>query len=112
MAVTQLILGLTSNVVLAAGMLACSSGAFALFNVTAVGMWQRSVPPLLLGRVNGACSAVAGGAEALGALLGGVLVSSAGVRAPLLVGVVPLIAIAAVLCLLRPTSQMRVRGAV
>ncbi len=104
MAATQLVLGLTANVVVAAGMLAASSGSFAVFNVTAVGMRQRRVPARLLGRVNSAYLAVGGGAEALGALLGGTLASSAGIRAPMLVGVIPLLGIAAVL-LIRPRSE-------
>lgn len=97
MAATQLVLGLTANVLVAAVMLAASSGAFAAFNVTAVGMRQRRVPARLLGRVNSAYLAVGGGAESLGAILGGTLASSAGIRAPMLVGVVPMAAIAAVL---------------
>lgn len=97
MAGTQLMLGLTSNVIVAAFMLTASSGASGIFNATAIGIRQRLVPARLLGRVSSAYLAVAGVCEALGALLGGILASSAGIRAPMLVGVVPLVAAALML---------------
>lgn len=97
MAATQLVLGLVSELWVAAGMLALSSGAFAIFNVVAVGIRQRGVPEPLFGRVTSLYLAVAGGAEALGALLGGVIASTAGIRAPMLLGVLPLIAVAVAL---------------
>jgi MFS family permease len=97
MAATQLVLGLTSDMAVAAGMMVGSSAAFGTFNVTAVGLRQMRVPPKLLGRVNGAYLTVAGGAEAVGALLGGALASVAGIRAPMLAGVVPLLALAVAL---------------
>jgi hypothetical protein len=97
MAATQLVLGLTSDMAVAAGMMVGSSAAFGTFNVTAVGLRQIRVPPKLLGRVNGAYLTVAGGAEAVGALLGGALASVAGIRAPMLAGVVPLLALAVAL---------------
>jgi hypothetical protein len=53
MAVTQAVLGLSGNVVVAASMLFASSGAWALFNMTAVTMRQRQVPDRLLAM--GAC---------------------------------------------------------
>jgi MFS family permease len=97
MAATQLVLGLTSDIAVAATMMVGSSAAFGTFNVTAVGLRQLRVPPRLLGRVNGAYLTVAGGAEAVGALLGGGLASVAGIRAPMLAGVVPLLAVAVTL---------------
>jgi hypothetical protein len=45
------VLGLSGNVVISASMLFASSGAWALFNMTAVTMRQRQVPDGLLGRV-------------------------------------------------------------
>jgi MFS family permease len=94
---SQLGLGLTGNVVVAAVMLAAGSGAFAAFNVTAVTLRQRQVPAALLGRVASIYRTIGRGAEALGALLGGVLAAAAGIRAPILLGVVPLVAAAVLL---------------
>jgi len=92
MAVTQLILGLTANVLIAASMLAASSGAWALFSTTSTTMRQRLVPDRLLGRVTSLYGTTYGGAEALGALGGGAIAAVAGIRATMLVGVVPIAA--------------------
>ena len=54
--------------------------------MTAVTMRQRQVPDPLLGRVPSLNGTVAGGAEALGALIGGVLAAVGGIRAPMLIG--------------------------
>jgi MFS family permease len=97
MAASQAGLGLTSNVIVAAVMLLISSGAWALFNITAVTMRQRQVPAALLGRVTSLFGTVARGTEALGALAGGVLAATAGIRAPMLVGAPPLALAVAVL---------------
>jgi predicted MFS family arabinose efflux permease len=91
LAVTQAGLGLTTSVILAAVLLAVSSGAFALFNITAVTMRQRAVPAGLLGRVNSLYGTVARGTEALGAIGGGALAAVAGIRAPMLIGAVPIL---------------------
>lgn len=106
MAAAQLILGLTSNLIVAAIMLACSSAALALFNATAVGVRQRIVPRRLIGRVSSAYLAVGGTSEALGAVLGGILASSAGIRAPMLVGAAPLVLFAFVLLIALRKSAM------
>jgi len=90
MAASQAGLGLTGNVVVAAAMLFISSGAWALFNVTAVTMRQRQVPAALLGRVSSLFGTVTRGAEALGAVAGGALAAAAGIRAPMLAGAPPL----------------------
>ena len=92
MAVTQAGLGLTTNVIVAAVMLFASRAAWALFNMTAVTMRQRQVPDPLLGRITSLNGTVAGGAEALGALVGGVLVAVGGIRAPMLIGALPITA--------------------
>jgi MFS family permease len=92
MAATQAGLGLTSNVIAAAGLLFASSAAWALFNMTSVTMRQRQIPARLLGRVTSLYGTVAGGAEALGALGGGALAAIAGIRAPMLIGAVPIAA--------------------
>ena len=90
MAASQLVLGLTANVIIAASMLAASSAAFALFNIIAVTMRQRRVPDSLLGRVSSLYGTVAGGAEALGALAGGGIAAAAGIRATMVIGAVPI----------------------
>lgn len=84
MAVTQTVLGLSANVVIAAAMLAASSSAFALLNMTAVTMRQRQVPDYLLGRITSLYYTVAQGAEAVGALAGGVFATIAGSGPPCL----------------------------
>ena len=68
-----------------------SSGAFALFNVTAVTM--RQVPDALLGRVTSGYGTVAQGAEALGAIAGGAVAAAAGIRGPMLIGAGPIAAV-------------------
>lgn len=93
MAASQAALGLTGNVIVAALLQVASSGAFALFNVTAVTMRQRQVPEPLLGRVTSVYGTVAQGAEALGALGGGVIAAAAGIRAPMLIGAGPIAAV-------------------
>jgi MFS family permease len=90
MAGSQLVLGLTASVFIAAVMLAASSAAFALFNMVAVTMRQRQVPDGLLGRVSSLYGTVAGGAEALGALAGGAIATAAGIRACVLAGAAPI----------------------
>src|SRR5262249_34263138 len=51
MAASQAVLGLTTNVIIAAAMLAASSAACVLFDMTAVTMRHRQVPDKLLGRI-------------------------------------------------------------
>jgi predicted MFS family arabinose efflux permease len=97
MAVTQTVLGLTANVIVAAVMLLGSSAAFAVFNMTAVTMRQRLIPAPLLGRVTSLYSTVARGGETVGAIAGGSLATAAGLRAPMLAGAVPMAAVTAVL---------------
>jgi MFS family permease len=96
MAATQIGLGLTADVFIAAAMLCASSAAFALFNMTAVTMRQRLIPAELLGRVSSLYSTVGRGAEAVGAIAGGALAAAAGIRAPMLVGAVPIMAVTAI----------------
>jgi predicted MFS family arabinose efflux permease len=78
-------------------MLFANSGACALFEMTAVTMRQRRVPAGLLGRFTSLNGAVMGGAEALGAFGGGALVGVAGIRAPMLIGALPISATAILL---------------
>jgi MFS family permease len=106
LAVTQAGLGLSTNVIVAAVALCASSAAFALFNMTAVTMRQRVVPAQLLGRVSSLYGTVARGAEALGAVAGGALAVVAGIRAPMLAGAGPILAVTAALAWMhrRPRS--------
>jgi MFS family permease len=92
-AATQAGLGLTGNVIVAAVLLVLSSAALALCQMTVVTMLQREVPEVLLGRVSSVFGTVTQGAEALGAITGGALASSAGIRAPMLAGAVPIAAV-------------------
>ena len=89
-AATQAGLGLTGNVIIAAVLLMLSSAALALCTMTAVTMLQRDVPDALLGRVSSVFGTVTQGAEALGAIVGGILAAAAGIRAPMLAGAVPI----------------------
>jgi MFS family permease len=90
MAATQAVLGLTISVIIAAVMLFASSAAWALFNLTAVTMRQRQVPAALLGRVTSLYGTVGSGSEVLGAIGGGALAATAGIRAPMLAGAIPI----------------------
>ncbi|MGH3191059.1 MAG: MFS transporter [Streptosporangiaceae bacterium] len=90
MAVTQAVLGLTASVIIAAVMLFASSAAWALFNVTVVTMRQREVPAALLGRVTSLYGTAWRGSEVLGAVGGGALAATAGIRAPMLAGAIPI----------------------
>jgi len=92
MAATQTGLGLTASVIIAAAMLAASSAAFALFNMTSATMRQRQVPDHLLGRVTSLYGTVAQGSEALGAIGGGAIAAIAGIRATMLIGAIPIAA--------------------
>lgn len=90
-------LGLSSSVIIAALMMLVGSGAFALFNMTAVTLRMRAVPAGLLGRVSSLYSTVASGAEAVGALAGGALATAAGIRAPMVAGAAPIAAVTVVM---------------
>jgi MFS family permease len=111
MAAAQTALGLTDNVVIAAATQFASSGAFALFNLTAVTMRQRLVPDALLGRVTSLYGAVVRGAEALGALAGGALATVAGIRAPMLAGAVPIAVVTALVAWRHRSGRPPVPGA-
>jgi MFS family permease len=97
-AATQAGLGLTGNVIIAAVFMMLSSAALALCNITVVTMLQREVPDALLGRISSVFGAVTQGAEALGALVGGVLAATAGIRAPMLAGAVPIAVVTVFTC--------------
>jgi MFS family permease len=92
MAASQLVLGLTANVLIAGLMLAASSAAWALFSMTSSTVRQRLVPDRLLGRVTSLYGTVFGGAETAGAVAGGALATAAGIRATMLAGAGPIAA--------------------
>jgi predicted MFS family arabinose efflux permease len=60
--------------------------------MTAVTMRQHQVPPELLGRITSLAGTVEGGGLALGALVGGALAAVGGIRAPMLIGALPITA--------------------
>jgi predicted MFS family arabinose efflux permease len=110
MAVTQAELGLATNVIVAGVMLFANSAACALFEMTAVTMRQRQVPPELLGRITSLNGTVEGGALALGALVGGALAAVGGIRAPMLIGALPITA-TVILLAWRHRADRPARGA-
>lgn len=57
-----------------------------LWNIVAVSLRQRLTPPEMLGRVGSTTLFIAAGGNCVGALLGGVLASAAGITAPYWVG--------------------------
>ena len=97
MAASQAVLGLTANVIIAAAMLAASSAACVLFDMTAVTMRQRQVPDNLLGRITSLYRTALRGSEALGALGGGLVAAVVGIRATMLIGAIPIAATVIVL---------------
>ena len=92
MAASQAVLGLTANVIIAAAMLAASSAACVLFDMTAVTMRQRQVPDNLLGRITSLYRTALRGSEALGALGGGRVAAVVGIRATMRIGATPIAA--------------------
>lgn len=54
--ISQVVVGPSDHVMVIAAMLAVSSGAFAVWNVTAATMRQREAPSSILGRVSGTYS--------------------------------------------------------
>ena len=84
--ITQFVVGLSSGVVTVGLMLAISSGAFAVWNVTAATLRQRVVTKGMLGRVSATYTTALVGSAAAGAALGGLLASAAGLRAPMFIG--------------------------
>jgi MFS family permease len=79
------LLAVTARLWAAVLVVVLTSGSFAVLNVTVVSLRQRIVPRELLGRVVAAGRTVSFGAAAAGALLGGALAATGGLRAPFLV---------------------------
>lgn len=82
----QLIIGLTSNSLVVAVMLAALGFGTVLWNVITVSLRQSIIPDHLLGRVNSVYRFVGWGTMPLGAALGGFLGRTIGLRAPFVVG--------------------------
>lgn len=75
--------GLAPDAVVLAVLLAANGFAVTLWNVATVTLRQEIVPAPLLGRVNGAYRMLGWGLLPLGALVGGLVAHTLGVRAPL-----------------------------
>lgn len=88
--------GLVPDPVAVAALLAVGGLATTVWNVTQVVQRQLIVPDALTGRVVAATRVVAYGAVPLGAVLGGLLASAAGLAAPFVGGAAVLLAAAAV----------------
>ena len=86
-------IGVTSSAWVAGAMLAVIGAVGVIFNVVGVSLRQSLVPDALMGRVVGTYRLVALGMIPLGSLLGGVLGSTLGLRAPFLIGGALLVAI-------------------
>jgi hypothetical protein len=85
-AAAWLTFGLGSNAVLGGAMLALVGAAGMVSNVVGVSLRQAIVPDRLVGRVVSADRMLAYGAAPVGAILGGVLGRTLGLRAPFLLG--------------------------
>ncbi|MEU4670179.1 MFS transporter [Amycolatopsis sp. NPDC023774] len=84
--VALVVAGLATSVVLVAGMYALGSFGIIVWNVQAVSVRQRLVPRELRGRVNSAYRLIGWAGIPVGAALGGVFGTAAGVRAPIVAG--------------------------
>ncbi len=82
---SNLVIGVSSQTIVVATMLLSLSVAGVVWNVITTSLRQSMVPDPLLGRVNSAHRCLAWGAIPLGALLGGFLASSFGLRLPFMV---------------------------
>lgn len=89
-AASQAVLGLSSDLVLAAGMIALVSFSGSVWSVLTNSLRQGLIPDRLLGRVTSAHRLLSFGAMPLGALLGGLVGRSLGLRAPFLLAAVGL----------------------
>jgi MFS family permease len=92
-AVSYLVLFLTSQPLLAAAMLALSGFGIVQWNVIAVFLRQTLVPSEMLGRVSGVYRFIAWGTLPLGAICGGFLASTFGVRSVFSAGAIGLAAV-------------------
>ena len=79
------LIGFTSNVYVVAGLLFLYGFLITAWNIVAVSLRQGLTPDEIRGRVAGASRLLAWGAQPLGALLGGLIASAFGLRAPFFV---------------------------
>ena len=91
-AVTYVGIALTSSAVVVGALFALVGVAVVVWNVITVSARQVLVPPQLFGRVNSVYRFVGWGVLPIGALLGGVLAQTFGLRAPFVVAAVVLVA--------------------
>jgi MFS family permease len=90
-AVASLVLGAVSNAWVAGAMLGISGITGAVFGVVGVSLRQAIVPDPLMGRVVSAFRMVGYGAVPVGAILGGVVARTLGLRAPFLLSAAVLV---------------------
>jgi MFS family permease len=93
--VAWLLLAATGHAIVAGAALALAFMAVAVVSVVVVTARQQQVPPQLLGRVISAFRIIGNGPAPVGALVGGMLASVAGLRAPIVLAAI--IALATVL---------------
>ena len=105
-AVGYLVLALSSSAPLAGTALAVSSFAATVGNVVVITLRQAAIPDHLLGRVTSAYRLIALGALPLGGLLGGLLASIFGLRAPFYLGAACLAVMAVVLAPVLTTKAL------
>jgi MFS family permease len=82
---SQVLIGVAPGAVLAGAAGAFGTLAGTLWNVVTISLRQRLIPRRLLGRVNSAYRMIGMGSMPIGALLGGAIASTWGLRAPYLV---------------------------
>lgn len=79
---TSLVVGVSSDAFVVGSMFALSSFMAVVWNVITVSLRQAIIPDRLLGRVNSVYRSLGWGTMPLGALAGGLLARSSGLRAP------------------------------
>jgi hypothetical protein len=79
-------IGLAPDAYVAGAMMACNGFFVTMWNVVTVSLRQRIVPADLLGRVNSVYRMLGWGLMPLGALAGGFVAHTAGLRAPYTLG--------------------------
>lgn len=84
-AVAEITMGLVPEPAAVGGMLVVLAFSGALWNVVTTSLRQSIAPDSLLGRVNAAHRVLAWGSMPVGAILGGLIASGAGLRAPFLI---------------------------
>lgn len=84
----HLVLAASTSAVLVGAVLVVFGVHGSLWGIVSTSLRQRLTPPAMLGRVGSATLFISAGGNCLGALLGGVLASAAGITAPYWVGFV------------------------